>query len=352
MSAIGIDKLVLTTRDFRIGDSRLLNHAPPMVKAIDRNTGIIEEQPSSWLRDSQGREINGKLYLNHPEYMINVDKFKGLNLIFNPSVITGKGKLNYLATDEKDISRCRVYLEKLCEELTIEASLNDMRVSRLDYAKDRSDMIHPPEAYVPVMKLLDAKRMKSTKEYSGETFTIGNSNRQIQFYNRGKKVAIDTGNNLGFDVSRLEARFVKTKEVSSRLNIVRFNDVCDSNRDKWSLDYHKLLNDDLFRSKIDFENLELMAIYTEAEILKEAFNSNWNDYAMTFSAIDIMNRVGGIENLKLVLSEGGVSRATQYRIIQKMRDRNHKASFLRQRRSINGLSELYHEFYDKFAKAI
>lgn len=352
MSAIGVDKLVLTSRDYRIQDTRLLGYRPPVIKPVSKSDGVIHPEDSVWMKDSFGREISGSLFLNQSDVIIDVNKFQGLRLIINPSVICGKGKANYLATDEKDISRCRVYLEKLCEELTIETSLNDMKVSRLDYAKDRSDMNYPPEAYVPVMKLFDAKRMKDSKEYSGETFTIGSKRKQISFYNRGNKVALDTGIDLGFNVSRLEARFMKTQEVKSRLKITRFNDVCESNRDKWSEDYYRLINDDLFRSKIDFSNLETMAIYTEAEILREAFGGKWNDYAMTFSAIDIMNRVGGIENLKVVLSEGGVKRATQYRILKQMRDRNHKASFLNSRRKMSGLSELYNEFYDKFAKAI
>jgi hypothetical protein len=350
MSGVGIDKVVLTTKEYRIGDSRLLNYRPPIVKAV--RSGEIMPPEQNWFRDSVGRELNGSLYYNDDKVNIDVNSY-GVRFSFNPSVISGVGKLNYLATDRKDITRSKLYLERLCDQLSIETDLLSCKVNRIDLTKDRSDLSESPEAYIPVMKMLDAKRMKNTAEFSGETWRTGNNVRQVCYYNRGLKIELDSGEKLGFDVARLEARFMKSKDITKRLNIAVFNDVCQSDPDKWSFDYHGFIRSDLFRCNDDSNAVNHISFLNEASILQSGYRGNLKNYLLSFSIPELLDRFGGLESYKHFLeSYTNKSRATIYREVSNMRKMIQQASFINTRRGGDKISKLYDEFEIKFATAV
>jgi hypothetical protein len=132
----GIDKLTLTTKNFHVHGSNLLE------SQYNTKAGKLPEVP--WKR-----------YYNEPGLLsVTIEEPKGLQVIFNPSKIYGtlqEKLINYL---EPDMGRIRTATEIVfshLEQAGITADYNQMKVSRIDITQDTTTE-HETETYFPALE--------------------------------------------------------------------------------------------------------------------------------------------------------------------------------------------------------
>lgn len=232
----GIDKLVLTTRDFRVSDVTPLNIQPVMKFAgqADVNEG------GNVLFTCQGEPVHAsKAFLNTEDFTVNFSKY-GMSVTFNPSKVVHESNL---LTDAAQLASVTNSIERKLQENCIHASLMGAGVSRLDIAK-QSKMPRMVSYYAPAFDQMSFKGVRSNNvNHGAETFSIRNKTVEACFYDKQKEL-----NPAGMpsDFMRAELRLRNAGGVKRYAGATCMGEVIKMQQEGWNYVYTNYLNRKVF----------------------------------------------------------------------------------------------------------
>lgn len=209
---VGIDKIQLTTKDFKLESSanfRLRYHDRHSLEDFAKFDAIFSNDSKAEVVNSVRQDlvdhadfvphhqlplltteneevVRGRsLYRNFDFFNVDITKFgdyPSLRINLNPSKMCNKFFGN-LANPE-DVKICLREIEKICsEQLTLKLNLADANLTRLDLAKDR-EMDQSVYQYNEVFNHLKLTRSKHQQQYPSG-FMQSNSRRAYIFYDKG-----------------------------------------------------------------------------------------------------------------------------------------------------------------------
>lgn len=248
----GIDKLVLTTHEYRVSDTKPLNILP-----VAKFAGQDTASEGNFLFNCKGEPIHGaKAFVNTETYQANISEY-GLSVRFNPSKILHPFEL--LADAETLRSVC-MQVEKSLQDNAIHTSLQGMKVSRLDIAK-QANMPRLVSHYAPAFEAMHLKGAPNGKVRHGtETFRNGNRTLQACFYDKQKEL---NPKGQPSDFMRAEVRILNTSGVKRHAGINTLGQVIQAGQEGWNFAYKRYLNDKLFTDQpqqlgFDFAGLDTL----------------------------------------------------------------------------------------------
>lgn len=262
----GIDKLVLSTKDFEVKDTKPLNIQPLMKPAGKESP----EQESGFLFMSAGQPVFGaKAFLNTEHYQVNIGHL-GLSITLNPSKILHPYEL---LTNESQLAEVCSRIESELYHSGLGLSIAGCNVARLDIAKQAS-MPRPVSAYAPAFDMLRFKGTRSHNVNHGtETFSIRNKSVEASFYDKIKEV-----NPAGqpSEFMRAEMRFRKRVAVSRYVGARSLAEVIQIGQEGWNHAYTSYMGGRVFvnapeQQAFDFVGLnevinQLSQIYSKGVI--------------------------------------------------------------------------------------
>jgi hypothetical protein len=313
MENIGIDKIALTTKDFRVKD---LSNTNIFGRNVSIRQGGAELPIYSDLSENKIEANN--FYHNGKCAIYDISHNKGLNIHFNPSKVLHP--YNLVSTGTELNSHLQA-IKKEMGSIGVLTNLDTMNLSRLDLAKNM-EMSHPLLVYQDGFRLLKGKRSDSRTAPDG--FYVGNKSHETIFYDKGKELkynkvtAITPENYL-----RAEIRYKKSDAVKRYSTFNNCFDLMSADPTDISGIYKTYLNDVIFsRSKIGTQML--IDFDSEIEIynnLKAQMPKGYFGYWLQINSIDrLMNMFGSIENVKRFLTDAGENRMTIYRNIERIKE--------------------------------
>lgn len=295
----GIDKIILTTRDFSIRDLSILG--------VNRNIPQgRREEDLPVLAISNGHNLvnvraNG-MYYNHPTCTFNMSfNRNGAQVIFNPSKILHHYDL---VTDLSDVRKLTERIENQMRQVGIGVNLLDATVSRLDLAKQKV-LQRRLATYRPALEYIKGKRTSSTMYESG--YRWSNKQHEAIIYDKSLEANLDIKNLI-----RLEAKFKTTQTVCKRTEIRKHSDLLSADTEYITSIYDKYVLKQLFNKDnvttqhaLDFDNeVERM------RHLKQTSGRNGIYVYFMHTSIDaFIERFGDITRFYDVMKEAGYSRS-------------------------------------------
>jgi len=353
-----IDKLIITTKDFKVRDS-----APLIIRQgdTDYKTGEIKEYP---LFSNESKEtISGKKAIyNSEKYILDIN-MNGLRLSFNPNhVFYGN---NYFSVNEKENKQVLDNIEKDLRSKGFLLDFKESEIYRVDVVK-QIETEKPFLFYSPLYRMLSGKRMKP-QDY-GTTYNYSNKTREVEFYDKIQQLKDikkfkdehfeHYGINKNNNIVRCELREKKSNTVKRDLNISSISDFYRTGVFEHLTDqYREQVSDLVFKKKLNEKQLSL-DFMNDVELLTAFIN--------TFSAgvgIDqyILHRFGSIDNLiayyrndetfKEILKEAGCSRTTIWRTMNKIGKGMQLISGYNRNKKDSSIPGLYSELYEKLMAA-
>lgn len=346
---VGIDKIGITSKDYRIRNLDRLSFAPPHIKGI--KDGEVRIDPIPFGTDGRGEPMTGKYYSNDDLINIDID-FRGMKISFNPSRMMSED-LHYLSRGRGEVKNCGELVKKKLHTLGIDCAIEDHNLSRVDLAQD-AILPDQVKSYIEVMRMLRGKRMKS-KEYP-DGFLFSNTLRQFCFYDRGEKIRLDGGKELSKNLGRGELRMTKKISVEKTLGISTFRQMMDIEPDQLDCIYHNFVAEDIFKSRLD--PIEMNGIHIESEMaLFSDFYATMkrggvNRYLEDFGIDQVLKLHGSFDNFFDFLIQCGVAQSTAYRQVSQMRLKYQRKGFIDNRRKTRTTSDRIHELQNIFGIAI
>jgi hypothetical protein len=346
---VGIDKIGITSKDYRIRNLDRLSHAPPHIKGIKE--GEVRIEPTPFASDGRGEPMIGKYYSNDHLISLDID-FRGMKISFNPSRMISED-LHYLSRSRGEVTKCGELIKSKLLSLGIDCSIEDHNLSRVDLAQD-SHLPDQVKSYIEVMRMLRGKRMKS-KEYP-DGFLFSNTLRQFCFYDRGEKIRLDGGEELSNNLGRGELRMTKKISVEKTLGISTFRQMVDTEPDQLECIYHNFVSDDIFKSRLDPTEMNGINIESEISLFTDCYatmkRGGVNRYLEDFGIDQVINLHGSFDNFFDFLIQCGVAQSTAYRQVNQMRLKFQRKGFVENRRKTRTTSDRIHELQNIFGLAI
>lgn len=336
MMNLGIDKIALTTTEFRAKD--LSKFTISCLKKPD-------EQIPFLINDSQGNDYFGnKAFIQSDNSIIDINN-RGLLIAFNPCKILHPYKLN---------SNLKGITETIKEEVAnsgIDTDINNMRVSRLDLTK-QAEMKQPVHTYNDVFGYLKGKRLVSQQYPSGFKFGTKYSS-QVVFYDKRAemihkhKMSLPENNFM-----RAEVKFKKSKNVCSETSITNYRNLLDAPLDQLKTSYDNYLNNRVFNNMYLGDQLTLN-FYEEADILKSYINQHprggINKYIMDLGLDTALEMFSGLEGFKKLLEAIQVPQRTIYRTISNLNKQYQRKAVLDSKRGLDSVANRLHEVQETFS---
>ena len=303
MGNIGIDKILITTKDFRVKDLK-------NTVVFGRNVSIKQGGAALPIySDLNDNKIDANSFYHNGKKAIYDISTKGLAIHFNPS--KQLHPFNLISAGDT-LNKHLAEVEKEMHSIGIVTSLA------------------APDGYY-----------------------IGNKSHQTIFYNKAKelkhsKVEAITPENF----ARLESRFKSTDAVKRYTTITSLNELKRIDAADIDSMYKSHLNKSVFtRSQlgtqmlIDFNN-EIQLYST----LKSQMPKGYFNYWLNINSIDaLLVRFGSIEGIKQFLSDAGENRMTIHRNIEKLQEIiATRGVILSSRNEVTPIT-LLHEIKEKFA---
>lgn len=217
---IGIDKLVLTTKDYNIKDFSLLD---------SHSLTTNKETDFECLIDSFGIT---KTIAHHNTNKVNISiGAKGLKIQVNPNKLINPYKLTY------DLGYTNEIIKNELHKIGIDTDIKDTNISRLDIAK-QSQMKQKVSAYNLTLMQLSAKRMQGKDYATGMQYK--NTQRKFIFYDKRaelihnyKKKKLDYSFiTKESNLMRAELQMLTSKSVFNTTKIRTFNKLIETPKDQ------------------------------------------------------------------------------------------------------------------------
>lgn len=338
MDTIGIDKILLTTKEFRLENLTLLGRKSNIKPNNDSTLPIF--------KDLQGSSVEANsLYFNGgANYDISG---KGLMVSFNPS----KSSHPYnLTSTGKELNNVIGLVEREMKSIGILANIDSMKLSRLDLAKNQV-MTYPVGMYHDGLRYLKGKRSESRAAPDG--FYIANKSHETLYYNKFKELKFNKIDIIAPEqLARLEARLKKTDSVKRYTDINSLKELRTLEHTDIDFLYKSYLNKVVFtranigvQSLIDFDSEVQLFKTLKAQKPKGYFN-----YWLTLNSVEaLLNNFGSIENVVRFLEQAGENRMSIHRHVVKLKDLISTRAFLSANKKEVTPMLLLNEIKERFA---
>ena len=240
MKSFGVDKIHLTTRDFKVKDCHSGNFS---IESGLKQGG--KEAP--WLmRDESGHDVSAwKMYhnsekgLGHYSFSPN-----GLMVSFNPSKI--HHPYNLVSVQDKGYKEAITAIKKEMTDIGVAVDLDKMKIVRADLAR-QDEMNRPVQQYNSAFNLCKMRRAKNQRQYEGG-YLFGNSQKQSIFYDKGLELE-NNGVGLMYGEKHLmrgEIRLLKPKSFASLFKLDTLDQLNLLSPEEIENHYKSFLNRNLF----------------------------------------------------------------------------------------------------------
>ena len=344
-----IDKVIVSTADFGIGDDAVLTVVPASYetdnqpKADAPAGGVLFERAGIY-------HYGARAYKNTDNFQLTINTNFGLELQFNPAVVIHRN--NFYPVTESEFRSSLDTIQNNLTDAGIYLDMDTAAITRLDTAQDR-EMQEPISVYHQLFRLLQAKRAKPREYENGYYFS--NGNRQIVFYGkleemRRRNVMLSPSLD-GKNIMRCEYKMI-TKDAVRRF--AGLNSIADIRKVPFQeLErFHRDSISEFAFTSIPAPDTLAFSLKTEIEILAE-FKSRFKRNALSLyhEARTNLERFGSIDNYKKSLAAAGFERSYISRHTKKIVQ---CISVIEEVEGSNGkknIGSLYKEIYEAFIKA-
>ena len=291
----GIDKLVLTTRDFTVKDLSKLGQN----KTIKQGKSEEESLSSILVNTGIDHEIikANNLFYNVPDfYNVSINKV-GFQLVVNPSKVLHP----YELSDTKKTIEVLHKVEKNLHDAGITFDMLGSSVSRLDLAKQAVPKRNP-NGYTPAYTFMKGRQMKGVQYESG--YRWGNKQHENTIYNKSIE------SNLPFpNLLRNEVKTKTTLATQKMTGIHNVKTLFDAGDEYLTNFYNDYLNKKLFSASFhtqmtfDFDS----EVQRLLELKKQGRNALLKYLAIT-GINQIIQKLGSPNVIFQVMEEAGYSR--------------------------------------------
>lgn len=338
---IGIDKILLTTKEFK----------------VHSNNGLRVRQgdilPSGEILETQlYNDVKGtKAFLNGELANTTIDG-RGLKVEYNPSKILHPYHLN---NDNKSLFNVQDNVRRELKDNGILLGDNvELAVSRLDFARN-VQMDQPIGAYGHLFSSLKAKR-QSTKQFPNSYYHT-NGSQESNFYDKG--LALDY-EHKGINVPVIEPNTMRgelrAKKRDSVGRIYKLNDMWQllEFSPEYRLDKYKdNLKKQLFQGNTDplqtsmFPDYNRQVEYLKALKVKHPRGAI-GKFIQSVGIVSLLAEVGTMEDFRKMLLEAGYADKYSFRVIADLQKELHQSSMFYGDNGKQSLMKLYNEVYQKF----
>ena len=326
MIIAGIDKVGLTSREFRVRDLR----------GWSVGTGAkVGDAPPNWCRTVDGDVIEG------PSFYMNTDTAnfdlgpKGLRVVFNPSKIRHPYKLN---TDPVDVGRIGEQVQKLLQDRGVLADLGSMQVFRTDLAKDAQLKQHPLMYGSACGAGLHGKRLRATAYPDGHRW--GNTQREVNFYNKTREVLERSKLTIEPNTARMEVKLKKSRPTANTLGFYAFRDLCKADPEHLTAVYRDELNTRVFQVPPKAVQV-IMNFDTEIDLYRGYLGMGNNalfNYLFEIHGAASVHALGGVDQLRQMMIQAGQNERSARRQIEKLRERITRSGMVQKRRDAEAVT--------------
>ena len=286
----GIDKLMLTTKEFSVSDDLMLN-----VKQFAKLAGQREaERDAPPLFRIGRRQVYGEgAYINNEHFNVSINRH-GLQFTCNPSKIVHPYEL---LSDAGELSRIMCSLETELSNLGVHASLASMNVARIDIAK-QAFMPRLVSNYAAAFEHMKLKGSRSAKVmHNLETFGMFNNSVQACFYDKLKE---QNPKGMPSNFMRSEMRLLKRPAVKNYAGLQRLHEVIQTGREGWEFIYDRWMQAKVYSSQpyqlsFDFAGLNALAatlVSHDAEISEPKKKGAIQKAALVLGSKTIFDNIG------------------------------------------------------------
>jgi hypothetical protein len=323
MIIAGIDKVGLTSREFRVRDLR----------GWSVGTGAkVGDAPPNWCRTVDGDVIEG------PSFYMNTDTAnfdlgpKGLRVVFNPSKVRHPYKLN---TDPVDVGRIGEQVQNLLQDRGVLADLGSMQVFRTDLAKDAQLKQHPLMYGSACGAGLHGKRLRATAYPDGHRW--GNTQREVNFYNKTREVLERSKLTIEPNTARMEVKLKKSRPTANTLGFYAFRDLCKADPEHLTAVYRDELNTRVFHVPPKAPQL-VFSFDTDVDLFGMFMQAGNSPLRNTLEAIQMPLQGVDIEHWKAVMKASGVGDRQVRRQIADLKDRINRSGMIQKRRDAEAVT--------------
>lgn len=347
-SQFGIDKLKIFTPHFELGDTLNWNEKPN-----HRKSGEFETIQTP-ITTVKGKMITGdKLYFNADSYTAEI-KGGQFSVTINPSKLN-----NGLTSDPNQIHQTTVSIQnEIRETLSLDFDLSNAKLSRIDFAVD-SKLKNKTSHYAEIIGGL-RKKYNAGNEYPNG-FLFRTTMHQLMTYDRGKKNELDMGfkNPTESNLMRFEARYTKSKGITSHCEFRTFSDLLESPTESLYRAYSKLvqLHWNPHQTDIEFKPLDTTVLM---QVLETAIKHYPRNYIQTILLWTAQTNTGiNAKELETALLHLGKHRTTVKKQVKQYNKITAEISFMNQRinadsidQQISKRTELIESFVNPFKEVI
>lgn len=300
----GVDKLILTTRDYVIADA---SKTGLQIKHGFTDLATGERNESFLFKDKAGTMVSGSsAFMNCETYGVNINSF-GLQIVFNPS----KAYHPYeLCSDNDKLQERTKQLFKDIASRGIRADFEQMRISRIDLARN-AELEQPCIAYAPVFSWLNIPRAKRAARYP-DGHTSNNNRFGINLYNKGKELREGGIDLISHDrMLRAELQYKGTQSVCKRTGIGNVASLFEAGTAPLHALYVETLSQDIFKAgasnqpQIVYGDIKQFIV----ELRKQyGDNRAMNIFYSTYGIQTLINDLGSIQHFEKILQDIGYHR--------------------------------------------
>lgn len=348
-SPIGIDKLTLTTKDFRIADANQskLKIVPHTIDLADAN-----QEHGLLFIDNMEQAISGtKAFYNHELFGLDINS-KGLRITANPS--KPYHPYNTCNTTQQLKNRSDEIFRIIYNDMGIDANFEQMNVSRLDITRTEA-MKHNCIAYQPILHSLKIPRATQQKIYP-DGYMTSNKQTSLVCYNKGAEIRQDKARLFwkeshpeieNDNLMRMEFQAKTTEAVIRHFGIKKLGDVYRSDIIHLQSNYIRKLEIDIFKTSTISEQTSFSFDNhaDKVSILKALKKQYPSGFMAMFYRLHDFNIDADFSKTEAVLLDAGLHRNTILKHRNKFFELRNMATFIHNKTS----QSLYAELVLKFA---
>ena len=318
---IGIDKIALTSQEFRAVD--LSKFSISSVKKPGEDVPYL-------ITDKHGTEYFGnKAFVQTDSTILDINQ-RGILVVFNPCKLLHPYKLN------SDLSAITDTIKQEVKDAGIDLDINSCSIARIDLTK-QAEMNQPVHTYNDAFGYMRGKRLVSKSYPSGYYF--GNKSTESVFYDKRAEMVHKFKMNIPeSNFMRAEVKYKRTKNVIAELQVQTYQALLQTDTDQLNTSYNNYLNKRVFSKIHEGEQLTLN-FKNEVELLKAYLvkhpRGGITKYLFNLGIDTAIEMFGSLEGIRELLEASEVPRTTVYRTIQQLNKEIQQKAILDKQRGIN-----------------
>lgn len=292
----GIDKLILTTREYTVKDLAVFGQNRTIPQGKKESDLPVIYVPSG-IGNGYQVQANGLFYNVNDLCVTSINK-TGIQVILNPSKIFHPYELSDTDKTKQAVS----IVQKKLSDAGIILDYDTAVISRMDLAKQKF-MDRDTRTYIPALSFLKGKKMKGVQYEMG--YRWGNNTHENTMYDKSIESNLPTPNLL-----RNEVKFKNTKFTQRTTGIHSLNELYRAGTPYLTQVYNEYLSKKLFTSQVS--NQMVLDFDNEVEILKTIRETNHRNAVLKWLSIRglevFMSQGGSMSSIHSIMEQAGFTR--------------------------------------------